>query len=232
MAGERNEPLPWERAGRQPGGGGGYSAGRQNPQSSGGYGDDYDDGYADPPARAPRRAQRGPGPASHASEGYGDDTPGPPARPRRLPLRPGQRHRRRTRRRRPRRTRRADRTRRRDTGGRARTAGPQERHHDLRGLAGDHGDRRGRLHLPALQRQHQHVRHLGPVQEPPGAGRRPTRPARSRRTSCWSARTAATTATAPSAAARPARAPARTPRSCCTSTPTTSTPWASRSRAT
>lgn len=78
MAGERNEPLPWERAGRQPGGGGGYGAGRQNPQSSGGYGDDYDDGYADPPARAPRRAQRGPAPAAHASDGYGDDTPGPP----------------------------------------------------------------------------------------------------------------------------------------------------------
>jgi len=78
VAGERNEPLPWERAGRQPGGGGGYGAGRQNPQSSGGYGDDYDNGYADPQARAPRRAQRGPAPASHASDGYGDDAPGPP----------------------------------------------------------------------------------------------------------------------------------------------------------
>ncbi|ACU76442.1 cell envelope-related transcriptional attenuator [Catenulispora acidiphila DSM 44928] len=81
MAGERNEPLPWERAGRQPGGGDGRNAGRQSPQPSGGYGESYDgyeDGYADPPARAPRRAARGPVPPARAEQGHSDDTPGPP----------------------------------------------------------------------------------------------------------------------------------------------------------
>jgi LCP family protein required for cell wall assembly len=73
VAGERNEPLPWERAG----------GGRQ---PSGGYGDAYDahgDGRDVPP---PRRAARGPAPAQApaptprggGADGYGDDTPGPP----------------------------------------------------------------------------------------------------------------------------------------------------------
>jgi LCP family protein required for cell wall assembly len=73
VAGERNpEPPPWERAARQSGGDG-RSAGQRGPQAPGGRGEEYG-GYDD--ARAPRRGARGPSAA--ASEGYGDDTPGPP----------------------------------------------------------------------------------------------------------------------------------------------------------
>ncbi|GAA1971015.1 LCP family protein [Catenulispora subtropica] len=72
MAGERNaEPAPWERAARQSDDA--WYAGRQDQQSSAGYGDAYD--HDEPPAREPRRGSRGQAPVPNQS-GYGDDTPG------------------------------------------------------------------------------------------------------------------------------------------------------------